>query len=138
VSDGTPGTAPSGGLRRALARAGASVLGLVRTRLQLASVEFAEERERVRSRLILAMVAAMFFAFGVLALSALVVLLFWDTHRVAALAAVTALHFAIGAGAWWRLKAQQRSAPQPFAATLSELERDREWLAAEMRDGTGG
>ena len=136
MSDGTPGTAAAGGLRRALARAGSSLLGLVRTRLELASVEFLEQRERAISRLVLTAVAVVFFSFAVLMASALVVLLFWDTHRTAALAAVTVLHTAIGAGAWWRLKADGRSAPAPFAATLAELERDGQWLSEARRDRT--
>ena len=49
---------PPRGLRGSIARLGASVLGLVRTRLELASVEFAEERDRVQQQLIL-LVAAM-------------------------------------------------------------------------------
>ena len=137
MSDGTPGSASTGGLRRALARVGAAAAELVRTRIELAALEFAEERERAKIRLLLAVIAATFFAFAVLCASALVVLVFWDTYRVAAIGAVTALHLAIGAGALWRLRATQDTAPPPFQATLAELERDRQWLAGEMRDGFG-
>ena len=134
MTDGTSGTAPAGGLRHALARAGRSLLGLVRTRLELASVEFVEERDRTVSRLVLAVVAVIFFAFAVLMASALVVVLFWDAHRVMALVAITVVHAAIGAAAWLRLKAEARSAPVPFAATLAELERDSQWLSEEMHE----
>jgi uncharacterized membrane protein YqjE len=134
MSEGTPGSNPTGGLRRALARAGAAAVNLLRTRLELASVEFAEERERAKMRLVLVVVAGLFLAFGVLAASALVVLLFWDTHRIAAMAGVTIVHFAIGIGALMKLQAANRDAPAPFATTLAELERDREWLSGEMRD----
>ncbi len=137
MSDGTPGTAPPVGLRQALTRAGAAAVELVRTRVELAALEFAEERERAKLRLVLAVVAATFFAFAVLCASALVVLAFWDTHRMAAIAAVTLLHLAIGVGALLGLRASQRSAPSPFRATLAELDRDRQWLAGEMRDGLG-
>lgn len=137
MSDGTSGNAPPAGLRQALARAGAATLELVRTRVELAALEFSEERERAKQRLILAVVAATFFAFAVLCASALVVLAFWDTHRMAAIAAVTLLHLAIGVGALLGLRSSQRSAPPPFRATLAELERDRQWLAGEMHDGLG-
>ena len=137
MSDGTPGHAPAAGLRRALARAGAATVELLRTRVELATLEFAEARERAKLHLVLAVVAATFFAFAVLCASALVVLAFWDTHRVAAIAAVTVLHLAIGVGALLGLRSSQRSAPPPFQATLAELERDRRWLAGEMRDGFG-
>ena len=137
MSESAPGTAPTVGLRRALARAGAATLNLLRTRLELASVEFAEERERAKSRVVLIVVAGLFLAFGVLAASALVVLLFWDTHRVAAMVGVTIVHFAIGIGAFLKLQAAGRDAPSPFAATLAELERDHEWLSGELRDRAG-
>ena len=64
-------------------------------------------------------------------------IIFWDSHRVTAIAAVTAVHLAIGVGALLRLRAAERAAPPPFQATLAELERDRQWLAGEMRDGLG-
>ena len=136
MSDGTPASAPAGGLRRALARAGSSALGLVRTRLELAWVEYLELRERTFSQLVLTAVAVMSLAVAVLMASALVVVLFWDTHRIAALAVVTLVYAAIGAGALWRLKAEGRAAPAPFAATLAELERDGQWLSEAMRDRT--
>jgi uncharacterized membrane protein YqjE len=136
VNGGSPATPPGGGLRRALARFGTSSISLLRTRLELASVEFQEERERTVLRLVLTVVAVMFFAFAVLSASALVVVLYWDTHRAAALAGVMVLHAAIGAGAWWRLKADRSSAPPAFAATLAELERDGQWLAEALRDRT--
>ncbi len=137
MSDASPEPAPAGGLRQALARAGAAAVELLHTRVDLAGLEFAEERERAKLQFLLAGVAAMFLAFAVLCASALVVVVFWDTHRVAAIAAVTALHLVIGVLALLRLRAHQRTTPRPFAATLAELERDRQWLAGEFRDGAG-
>ena len=134
MTDGTPATTPAGGLRSALARAGTSLFGLVRTRLELASVEYLEAREQVLTRVVLTAVVVIAFAFAVLMASALVVVLFWDSHRIAALAAVTLVYAAIGAGAWWRLKVTGRAAPAPFAATLAELERDGEWLSEALRN----
>ena len=110
------------------------MLGIARTRIELAAVEFREERERTLTRFVLAGVAVVFLAFAVLLASVLVVVLFWDTHRVLALAAVTLVHAAIGVVAVLRLKADVRSAPAPFSATLGELKRDGEWLSNELRE----
>jgi uncharacterized membrane protein YqjE len=137
VSDGPQGSAPGGGLRRALARAGVALIELLRTRIELAGLEFTEERERTKLRLVLVVVATMFIGFAILCASALVVLIFWDTHRVAAIAAVTAVHALIGIGAIWRLQVSLRTAPPPFQASLAELERDRQWLMGELRNGPG-
>ena len=124
----------SGGLRRALVHAGVSTLDLLRTRLELAALEFSEESERAKARLLLLVIAALFGAVALLAASALVVLLFWDTHRVAALTVVTLVHVAIALGAVLRLKASFDTPHTPFAQTLAELERDREWLSALASD----
>ncbi len=137
MSQGTSGSTSSGGLRRLLAQAGVAAVDLLRTRFELASIEFAEERERAKASLVLVVIAALFCAIALLALSALVVLCFWDTHRLAAMAAVTATHLVIGVGAIWRLKVSQRSSSAPFAQTLAELERDREWLAAMVSGHPG-
>jgi uncharacterized membrane protein YqjE len=127
--------APSGGLSGALARLGASSLELVRTRVELASLEFVEEQERRKDQVLLIGVAAFAFAFALFAASAFVVAYFWDSHRLAALAGVTILYLLIGAGALWRLDVQRRTAPRPFAVTLAELERDRQWLSEQLRGG---
>jgi uncharacterized membrane protein YqjE len=127
--------APSGGLSGALTRLGESSLELVRTRVELASLEFAEEHERRKDQLLFIGVAAVAFAFALLAASAFVVVYFWDSHRLAALAGVTILYLVIGAGALWRIDILRRSAPRPFAVTLAELERDRQWLSEQFGDG---
>jgi uncharacterized membrane protein YqjE len=134
VSDGTAGTEPAGSLRRAMARAGAALLAIAHTRIELASIEFQEERDRTLGHLVLLCVAVLFLAFAMLMASALVVVLFWDTHRIAALIGVTLLHAAIGACALWRLNESRRNSPPPFVATLSELKRDGEWLSNGLHD----
>ena len=136
MSAGTSGSASAAGLRGALARAGGALVELLRTRIELAALEFAEQREHAKGALVLVAIAGVFLAFAVLSASALVVILFWDTHRVAAIAGVTIFHAAVGVIALTRLQAFQRNAPKPFAATLAELEHDREWLTGSARGET--
>jgi uncharacterized membrane protein YqjE len=131
VTDGTPDVSGTG-LRGALAQLGGSLLALLRTRLELVALEFDEERERTTARLVLSLVAVLFFAFAVFAASALVVVLFWETHRIAALCGITVAYLLVGCAAWWRLRVHQRDDAPPFAATLAELEHDRAWLAGEV------
>jgi len=68
----------------------------------------------------------------VLAASLLVVVLFWDTHRIAALCGVTIVYALLGIVALWRIAVQRKTEAPAFAATLAELERDREWLASRF------
>jgi uncharacterized membrane protein YqjE len=131
VNDGTPPRSRRG-LRGAVAQFAAALLGLGRTRLELAAVEFEEARNRAGDRLVLVFVAGVFFAFALLAASLLVVVLFWDTYRIAALCAVTIGYVLLGLAALWRLAVHKKNDTPAFAATLAELERDREWLASRF------
>ena len=127
MNDGTPPRSRRG-LRAAAAQLAAALLGLARTRLELATVEFEEARAQAAERLVLGLVAGLFFAFAVLAASMLVVVLFWDTYRIAALCGVTIVYALLGGLALWRLAALRKTDAPAFAATLSELERDRALL----------
>ena len=131
MSDGTPGGSGQG-LRAALARLGVALLGLLHTRLELAAVELGEERARIVGSLILALVAVLSFASALLAVSALVVVWFWDTHRIAALCGVVIAYLLVGLVALWRLSSDRKADAQPFATTLAELERDRAWVAEKL------
>ena len=106
----------------------ASMLALVRTRLELAVVEFREERERRKQMALLGIVAGVFFALAALLFALFIVVLFWDSHRVAAAAGVTVAYLAIGLGALASLRRRIREAPAPFEASLAELGRDVEAL----------
>ena len=134
MTDGTP-PGSRRGLRAAVAQFAAALLGLGRTRLELAAAEFEEARERASERLVLVIVAGLCFALAVLAASMLVVVLFWDTHRIAALCGMIVVYALLGLVALWRLAAQKKTDGPAFAATLAELERDREWLASRLGDG---
>lgn len=107
---------------------GATLAAMVGNRVELAVVELREEGERRKEMLVLAVVAALFAALGLLLLALLVVVVFWDSHRIAAAAAVTLLYLGIGAAAIARLQHDARTRPPAFAATLAELERDRQML----------
>ena len=129
MADGRPG-----GLSGALGRLGASSLELLRTRVELAALEFGEEHERRLRQLLLIGIATVAFFFALFALSAFVVACFWDTHPLVALAGVILVYVAIGVAALWRLAYQSRTAPRPFATTIAELERDRQFLAEQLRE----
>jgi uncharacterized membrane protein YqjE len=126
--------APSSGLRDSLGRLAEASLALFRTRAELAALEFAEQREHAKQRVLLLAIAGGGFAMAWIAACALIVAYFWDSHRLMALLVIAAAHLAIGIAALWRLDVRQRTDPPPFSATLAELERDREWLGEQFRD----
>ena len=121
MSDPNP---PAGAITGSLRDLGANLLELAWTRAELIAVEFQEEKERTAQRIILATVAALFLALGLLLAAILVIVLLWDTYRGAAAAGVTLLYTAIGAWALLRLRAMGRDSPAPFSATIDEFRTD--------------
>jgi uncharacterized membrane protein YqjE len=117
---------PAAGLAAALSGMAATAVALLRTRLELATVELEEERERIKNMLVLIVVATMFGCFALVAVSAWVVVWLWDSHPLAAVAGVAIFHALIAGGAVLALKQQLQAHGRPFAATLAELERDAE------------
>lgn len=105
-----------------------ALLEIGQTRLQLASTELEEERLRIAELLLFATASLFFLGIGIVLATLLLVLLFWDGPRVLVLALAAAGFLAIGAGlaAAWRRKARDK--PPLLAATLAELQRDREAL----------
>ncbi|EPC02445.1 hypothetical protein L861_08715 [Litchfieldella anticariensis FP35 = DSM 16096] len=101
------------------------------TRLRLAVLELEEERARLVTLLMLAGLSLVLMLVGLAALTLLVVVIFWDTHRLLAtgLAAGVLLVSGIGLGLWVRRMA---SRPTLLKSTLKHLATDREIL--ERRD----
>jgi uncharacterized membrane protein YqjE len=126
TSQNPPGTSRPGSLR-VLA---ASLIALVRDRVELIAVEFQEAKARDTQKIVLVMVAALFLAMGMLLAAILVIVLLWDTHRMLAAGGVTALYLTIGGATLMRLRAIRRSSPAPFSATRSEFANDLRLLRA--------
>ena len=116
---------------RSLRSLGATLVEALGTRAELALVELREQGERRKELIGLAAIACLFLALGLLLLAFLVVLLFWDTHRLLAAAGVTLLYLGIGVAAFLRLRAKARAMPPPFEATLRELAADRDMLRGQ-------
>ena len=115
---------PAAGIAAALSGAAATVVALLRTRLELATVELEEQREHFKAMLALIVVATVFGCFTFVALSALVVVWLWDRYPLAVISGVALVYALIAVGALLALKRQLHAHGRPFAATLSELERD--------------
>jgi uncharacterized membrane protein YqjE len=119
---------PATGLGGALSGLAATMVAMLRTRLELATVEFAEQRERTKILLVLVVIATVFSCFAFIALSALVVALLWNSYPLAALCGVVLAYVLVAAIAWYAVRQNAQAQGRPFAATLAELERDAEGL----------
>jgi uncharacterized membrane protein YqjE len=109
-------------LRRILS----SVFSILQTRLELVGIELAEEKDRLFGVLFLGLAAMMLATMALIALTALVAIVFWDTYRWQSLAGITAVYAIAALVCAVKARSGLHSAPMVFEATLAEFEKDRE------------
>ena len=128
MSEKTPGGGK--GLLESLTVMAATLVAIAHTRLELLSADVEEDRAHVLSLLMLAMAALFFLGVGLVLAAILLVVAFWDTHRLLVLGSLAGFFLAAGmaAGAYALHKARTR--PRLFAASLSELFKDRQQLVS--------
>ena len=121
-------TERSPGLIEALRSLAQHLLEAAQTRLALLATDIEEQRERMARIVVLWALAAFFLAVAIMLAALLLVVIFWDTHRVAVLAVLTALFAAAGIGAIVAGRSLAASRPKVFTGTLAALAGDREAL----------
>jgi uncharacterized membrane protein YqjE len=119
-------------------RLASTLVAMVGTRLELAAVEFQEDARRLLGYLAWSLLAV-FLAAGSTMLAALfVILLFWDTYRLQAVAGMAAL---LGIGALLIVSSvrSKLNAQTPlFADTLAELRKDVEYVRHAVASSHAG
>ena len=123
----TPAPA-SKGLFESVTHLTGTLIGLVQTRLSLLATDVEQGHLQFMSMLALALTAAMAVGVGVVLTTMVIVLAFWDTHRILVLGILATLFLMVGIGAWRLALHKVRTQPKPFAASLLELSKDRAFL----------
>ncbi|WP_324002837.1 phage holin family protein [Pseudomonas aeruginosa] len=114
--------------RPSLRRFGAAFLGLLHGHVELFGIELQEQKVNTLRLLLFAGLALVFALLLLVGLSLLVLIVFWDTNRLAA-ALGLCLFYVIGSlFCGWRLYQSINDESSPFSATLEELANDRERL----------
>lgn len=111
-----------------LRRLGASMLTLGRIRLELFAIEAQEEKERIASLLLWAVLAALLAGFGLLMVILLITVALWDSHRLLALAGGTAVLVVAAAVAVSKVKALIDQPASLFQSSIGELRADADAL----------
>jgi len=125
-----PGTSRRGGLFDSLKVLTATLIAIAHTRLELLSTELEEEWLRLSSMLVWTLVALCCAGLGVVLATLFVVVVLWDRYRLLALG-IPAILFILGAAlAWLVVRGKARAKPRLFAASLTELSKDREELTS--------
>jgi len=122
--------AAAGGLFESLKTLSVSLVGIVHTRLELLSTDIAEEREHLITLLLLVQLALFFLGVGILLLALLIVVAFWESHRLLALGGLTGLFLLASVGSAWLAVHKTRTRPRLFEASLAELSKDRQHLTS--------
>ena len=121
---------PKPGVWASLKRILDTLLATTQNRIELFAVELQEEKRRMVEALLC---AAAFAAFGMMTLSLVtftIVVLFWESGRLVALAVLIVLHL-VGTGLAWRALKSRLQCKGAFADTLDEIKQDRSCLETE-------
>jgi uncharacterized membrane protein YqjE len=105
------------------------MLEIAQVRLQLFGNELEQEKLRIFDGLLLAGIGLMLLSVGTVLLCGLVVMLFAEGYRIAALAVLTVAFLAGGVFTMRAGGHRLHSPGGPFQATLAELAQDRGGLA---------
>lgn len=117
---------PAEGLLTSLKNLTVTLIAIIHTRLELLSTDFEEGRERFISLLAIAFVSLFSLCFGAVLLTILVVVVFWDTHRLLVLSSLTGLFLIVGAVLGAIVVRRLKSMPRMFEASLAELIKDHQ------------
>ena len=119
----------SGGLKESLKRMVGTLLAILQTRIELLSNEMEEERLRVMKMLLYGSIALFLFGLAVVLLTALAVVMFWDSYPLLALAGFAGLYFVGGLMSWNASRRLAGEKSRLFSASLAALAEDRDQLA---------
>ena len=110
----------------------ATLIALVRTRIELVGVEIEEQVEYAAHVLLWSIAAVFFGSMAVLLLALTIVIAFWDAHRLLAAGLVTGAFAVIAVSAGLVVRHRLRTRPRFLAATAAELARDAAVLEGEV------
>jgi uncharacterized membrane protein YqjE len=109
-------------------RIGATLVAMVRTRLELAAVEVQEEARRLLGYVAWTLLAVLLVAAAFMLAALFVILLFWDSYRLQAVAAMAILFALAGTVIVMKVHASFDAKPRMLSATLAELHKDADLL----------
>jgi uncharacterized membrane protein YqjE len=105
---------------------------ILHTRVALLTLELREEIHRRKQALLLGILAAASLHMATLGCTALLVALFWDTHRIEVITILSAAYLACALGLGLFLRARLAHQPVPFEASRAELGRDFQAMGSPL------
>lgn len=127
------GDPSSPGLLGSLRGLADSALEALEVRLALLGNELEEQKVRIVEGAVMAVLGAMLLAVAALLLCVFVLLVFWDSYRLAAFGVMVVV---AAGGGWWLVRTGRerlRTTGAMFQASIDELRQDREVLGREVQ-----
>jgi len=109
-------------------RLGAAFLGLLHSHVELFGIELQEQKARTVSLLLFAGLALVFALLLLIGLSALLLIVLWDTYRLPGIIGLCVFYTLAALFCAMRLRSAIFDESSPFHSTLEELANDRERL----------
>jgi uncharacterized membrane protein YqjE len=122
---------PEKGLFPSLQRMFTTLVALAETRLELVAVELEEQLQRALDLLLWSIAALFLGSLAILLLAVMVIIAFWDSHRLLAAGLVTGFFAVAAVVAMLVARQLLRTRPRIFAASISELQRDSSALGGD-------
>jgi uncharacterized membrane protein YqjE len=120
-----PNGAPAPGVVDSIRSFMASWVAVIKTRVEIVSLEIEEQREWMQQIVLLAVGALFCVSLGMILLTLLVVVAFWDTQgRLWVIGGFALLYLGGGTGLGLYLRHKLKSKPRIFSATAGELGKD--------------
>ncbi|PSB91803.1 phage holin family protein [Candidatus Pandoraea novymonadis] len=103
---------------------GKSVLEIAKSRIELIGIELTQEKERLLEIALLSLSAMLFGFLGLVVLTALIMVLFWETWRWQAMIVILVVYLLLALFCAAFARKILRDAPLPFEGTIAEFEKD--------------
>jgi uncharacterized membrane protein YqjE len=114
----------SGGLFDSLRALIATLVAMAHTRVELFSTEIEEELFRVVALVVGAMIVLVLSSLALLFSALVLIVAFWDTHRLAATGSVAIGFITLAVVSYFVVRERTRRRSRLLSATLGELEHD--------------
>ncbi len=118
----------SKGLLNSLTALASSFVSIAHTRLELLSTDLEEDREHLFLLVMIFLAALFSLVVGVVLVAILLVVIFWDTHRLLALGSLAGFFLVTGMAACGFAIHKAKTKPRLFIASILELFKDRQQL----------
>ncbi len=117
---------PAPGIATLVLRLARTLIGALQNRFELLSLEWQEERVRLTELLVWAVAMVFLGIMGVMLVTATIIFLFSEEHRVYVAGAFALVYLGGALFAWLSVKSLLRR--EPFGETIDQAKKDRAWL----------